>query len=176
MYCKNCGRIIDDSSRYCRFCGIDLSDKGEKQYYENNDKDYTVNVKLEGGISHSLETTNTSYLTNLIRNHTVMVCTYVTWLILNVIFLAAGENEHGFWPYINEKGCSWDIDRYGLTEFLIYVILIPFASLFIYKGFLKIATSNKPDTPKENRKNAIFLIIFILLDVAFLYWITASNP
>ena len=174
MYCKNCGKIIDNGSRYCKFCGIDLSEQEKEP--DSKDREYTVNLKLEGEINHSLETNNLSFLTNLIRKHTVIVCIYIIWFILNIIFLVTGENEHGFWPYITENGCSWDLGRYGLPEFLIYVILIPFVSLFFYKVFLKIANSKKPDTPNENKKNAIFLIIFLLLDVVFLYWLNASNP
>lgn len=174
MFCKNCGNEIDDESKFCKFCGIDLSESKKESRTELNKEDYIVNLKLEGKINHSIKSSPTSFLSSLLQKHPALSCSYIIWLVLNLVFLAAGENESGFWPYIDADRCSWDLDRYGLMEFLVYAILIPFATLSLYKGLIKINNKNKPETPAENKKNVIFLIIFILFDVAFLYWITAS--
>ena len=55
MYCKNCGKEIDDSSRYCKFCGTDLSENEISRNPDKNGSGYRTNVQLDGKINYSLD-------------------------------------------------------------------------------------------------------------------------
>ena len=35
MYCKNCGRQLDDNMNFCVYCGCNLSENAGKKYPEN---------------------------------------------------------------------------------------------------------------------------------------------
>lgn len=36
MYCKNCGRIVDDTSSYCINCGARIDNKSNANVYEDS--------------------------------------------------------------------------------------------------------------------------------------------
>lgn len=53
MFCKECGRKIEDNSNFCRFCGFEISQaQYEDEYYanrnyENSDSNYENNYSNE---------------------------------------------------------------------------------------------------------------------------------
>ena len=36
MYCKNCGKIIDDASSYCNYCGARIGDTSNTNIFEDS--------------------------------------------------------------------------------------------------------------------------------------------
>lgn len=174
MYCKNCGKEIDDGSIFCKFCGTDLSGLENRTDSVNKNK-CNVNIQLDGKVNHSIESKQIPAITTFLHKNAGLVCAYLIWLILNIVFLAAGEDESGFWPYIKHDYFSWDLDRYGLTEFFVYVLLIPFAALCIYKGLIKLSDLKNPDKSAENKGSALFVVIMLLILAALTYWSEASS-
>lgn len=174
MYCKNCGKEIDDSSRYCKFCGTDLSENEISRNPDKNGSGYRTNVQLDGKINHSLDPNQVTSIKAFLQSNAVLICTYSIWFILNVVFWAAGEDENGFWPYNGNDHLSWDLDRYGLTEFLVYVLLIPFVTLSMYKGLIKIYDSRNPEKHKENKINVIVTVIIFWVNIALVFWLSVS--
>ena len=151
MYCKHCGKQITDDSTFCQYCG------GKQNNIDSFTRE-TLKVELGGEVKASLtpELPKLTGLKNFYRNNLALILTYGVWIIINVLLLVNGGDGEGFWPHIYsyysygaggaELTCfgytlwtaqtvgaiSWDVDTYGLSEFLIYVVLIP---LLIYIGF-----------------------------------------
>lgn len=48
MYCKECGQIIDDDSKFCRYCGKKQITATEDYKNENQNKEINVNVSFFG--------------------------------------------------------------------------------------------------------------------------------
>ena len=42
MFCKNCGKLIDDASKYCSFCGTKINVSVEHYKEEKNDDVYLL--------------------------------------------------------------------------------------------------------------------------------------
>lgn len=129
MYCKHCGKEIAGDSKFCQHCG--------KQLAENKG-----NVANSNSIiGYWLSTFNKKY-----------VFLYAIWLVLNVLFLCFGKSEIGvrgwnrwhyspqeyFFPFTdNELTYFFDASYYDITEFVVYVVLIPLLVCYYFKYWHK---------------------------------------
>ena len=116
MYCKSCGKLIDDNSKFCRYCGA----KQEIIVEQKNQNSQILNektiIKLESffGITISKKT----------------IALYLIWFLINLIiwlinFRYSADKEY-FWPFSKRS----EIEDYDITEFIVYTI-IPLIIVFI---------------------------------------------
>lgn len=177
MFCKICGKAIEDNSKFCKYCGANLIDEIEGNQTPNQKpKEATVSVKLTGEVNQSVSSNLMTRLLNIVQKHAIIASLYIVWFVINLILLAAGENENGFWPHIYEgyehTKISWDIDRYGLSEFLVYAVLIPFITFVSYKFLEKQYNVKNPDTPNKNKLNAFGVVLFVLFEILLLIYLS----
>ena len=107
MYCKHCSREIDDNSSYCKYCG-----------------------KPQGNINVSR-----GWIIDFIYKHPIITFYYVLWVIINTVCLLSGE-KHPYdfdilYPKYNYSN-SYDYEHYLITDYIVYVLLIPYT---IYLGY-----------------------------------------
>ena len=121
MYCKHCGREIDDNSSYCKYCG----------------KAQDNRVSTSNGII--------DFVTNK-----PIVSSYILWVIINIICLCRGEKIGRDYNLLYPKFSlsRWDSDYYNLdyyqiTDFLVYAILIPLVVFLGYHYFKKVTSIKK---------------------------------
>lgn len=136
-FCKKCGKVIAEDSIFCQYCGAkqDAIDQiSEKKKIE-------VNASVNATIKPSFKT---PFIEKL-KSYPRITFVYSLWFIIHIILLASGDGRRGFFPKIyysdygtySERGwkIEWDLDRYGLPEFLIYVLLIPLLVFGICKFY-----------------------------------------
>ncbi len=175
MYCKHCGKQIADDSVYCQFCGskqdIDDASKSDRQ---NVKVELEGELKTTFSPKFPELTGLQNFCKNNIAILLIYGIWFVLNFILLVS--GDGRNgfwphpylhretlaEHSYKQYLpwsdkfvdskfwdlgpEEITLDWDIDRYGWSEFLTYVVLIPLiiiAIRYIYKYF-----KNKSETTK----------------------------
>lgn len=56
-------------------------------------------------------------------------------MIIHILLLVSGSGRNGFFPKWS-LGIEWDIDMYGLPEFITYVVLIPFVLFLLWKFYI----------------------------------------
>ncbi len=109
MYCKHCGREIDDDSSFCKYCG---KSQDNRVSTPNSLIDFVTNKPI--------------------------VSSYILWVIINVICLWRGNKVGEYYNLLYPKFCLDDyenyfnLDYYQITDFIVYAILIP---LVIYLGY-----------------------------------------
>ena len=59
MYCKNCGKSLDNNKNYCSNCGIKIENTNENAVYASND-----NINKTNYINNYLNQDNTSAINN----------------------------------------------------------------------------------------------------------------
>ena len=117
MYCKHCGKEIADDSTFCKHCG----GKQELVNTSNASTIESANIKEK-------EKASKSFLSNKIG----WIIGYGIYVIINVLLLISGydspiANEF-FWPF-GETNLMYhepfNPANYDITEFIVYVFLIP---------------------------------------------------
>lgn len=97
---------------------------------------------------------------------------YSVWSVIHLLLLVCGEGKDKFFPHIyqgynyteeyyermrkfgfapspeEEWKIKWDLDYYGLPEFIVYVVLVPLVIYFIYILF-----KNKKKATPSNSNN-----------------------
>ena len=119
MYCKHCGREIDDNSSFCKFCG----------------KPQDNRVSTSNG------------LVNFVTNRPI-VSSYILWFIINVICLCKGDKVREYYNilypkfYLETEGYEdyFNLGYYQITDFLVYTILIPLVIFLGYHYFKKVTS------------------------------------
>lgn len=117
MYCKHCGKVIADDSKFCQHCG------GEQ----------------------TKESVKSSQLNSFIVKHKKLSYAYLIWLAINISVLTYATshphkyhsglsigiddddyiiNTSAFYPFE-----SFDIGTYDFAEFVFYTVAVP---LFIF--------------------------------------------
>ena len=123
MYCKYCGREIDDNSSYCKYCGKPQDDRGS-----------TTN----GFIAFIDFVTNKP-----------IVSAYILWAIINVVCLCTGDKIGNYYNSLYPRmylDTVWfhydyfDLDNYQITDFIVYTILIPLVLFLGYNYFKKVTS------------------------------------
>ncbi|HEY9113520.1 MAG TPA: zinc ribbon domain-containing protein [Bacteroidales bacterium] len=176
MYCKNCGKIIEEDSKYCVYCGtnqkqIELTSFGSlKKENQNTIISFFNQNKIEELFG--------------IKISNKLFGFYVAWLTLNFIAMLItwnkGTNKF-FWPIESRS----DFEDYDFTEFLFFTltpILILFTrSFFINKKsfYSNVKKSDANNVLNFNQKKTIvrnktaitqgiiLLFISIILNVSF---------
>jgi hypothetical protein len=119
MYCKHCGREIDDNSSYCKYCG---KAQDNRVSTSNGFIDFVTNRPI--------------------------VSSYILWVIINVICLCRGDKVGEYYDILYPKFCVLDEDYFNLnyyqiTDFLVYTILIPLVLFLGYQYFKKVTSIKK---------------------------------
>lgn len=121
MYCKHCGREIDDNSSYCKYCGKAQDNR----------------------------VSNPNGLIDFITKKPIL-SSYILWVIINIICLCrdekVGEYYNILYPkfYLGEWESTndyFDLSYYQITDFIVYVILIPLAIFLGYHYFKKVTST-----------------------------------
>lgn len=148
MYCKHCGKIIDDNSIFCSFCG-----KPQKTQIEYNDKGQILTPKVKVRLENIFGLKLSKQVIGL----------YLGWLLLHFIFLIINwesGDSRDFWPF----GKYSDFEDYDFTEFLIYTI-VPLIGLIILNIFKHIHNKKVTSTNSVSSAYAGFGLRFLA------YWI-----
>ena len=107
MYCKHCGREIDDNSTFCKHCG-----------------------KSQGCSNKSL-TNKPIWIVYLIWAIANMYL-----LVGEKLFKASSYffpfTDHKFYDYTY---CNWDKRYYDFSEFLFYVFILPSILYIVYRRY-----------------------------------------
>lgn len=122
MYCKHCGREIDDNSSYCKYCGK-AQDNRVSTY--NGLIDFFVKKPF--------------------------VPLYILWVIINTVCLCLGNKWNDNFNMLYPKSdISWDpdfshpgpfsLDFYLITDYIVYTLLIPLVIFLGYHFFKKVTS------------------------------------
>lgn len=116
MYCKHCGREIDDDSSFCKYCG---KSQDNRVSTHNSFIDFVTNRPI--------------------------VSSYILWVIINVICLWRGEKVGEYYNSLYPKFCILDedyfnLDYYQITDFIVYAFLIPLVIFLGYHYFKKVTS------------------------------------
>lgn len=137
MYCKHCGKEIADDSKFCQHCGKSLATAEEK----STDKENTRGNKIGKYVVKNKQT----------------FLVYAIWLVLNILLYIFGQspeyytkNQHDyFYPFtLHDYTTLFYVGYYDITEFIVYVILIPLL-LYFYINVL-----NKPRTSSKKKEKS----------------------
>jgi len=166
MYCKKCGKQIDNDSKYCNYCGTKQSFK-----IEEKKEDVDTNFK---------ETNKSPEIKNQVRKIEIffgipksIIILYLIWFSIHLFFLLISDhNSYGerFWPFSSRS----DLDDYDFSEFFLY-ILLPFIGIVIY-GIIGSTNNNRAVAKNEKYDNSykmgsnptIVGIIIIIVNFIFL--------
>lgn len=115
MYCKHCGREIDDNSSFCKYCG---KSQDNRVSTSNGFVDFVTNRPI--------------------------VSLYILWVIINVICLCRGDKNGEYYDLLYPRFCLYgdyfDLDYYQITDFIVYTILIPLVIFLGYYYFKKVTS------------------------------------
>ena len=107
MYCKHCGKEIDDNSTFCKYCGKS----------QDNSNKSLINKPM--WIIYLIWTLANLYL-----------------LIGEKLFKASSYfypfTSHKYYDYIY---CNWDKRFYDFSEFLFYVFIFPSILYVVYRRY-----------------------------------------
>ena len=82
MYCKNCGELIDDDSKFCRYCGTN------QESITETDEPEQEQPKQESNIVEEITSKVSSRLS--ISNKPIIV--YLIWILIHLtLLLVASE-------------------------------------------------------------------------------------
>ena len=122
MYCKHCGREIDDDSSFCKYCGKSQDNRVS-----------TPNSLIEK------------------KKKKPIASSYIVWVIINVVCLwrgrKVGEYYNLLYPkffleedYYDSNSNVFDLGNYQITDFIVYTILIPLVIFLGYHYFKKVTS------------------------------------
>ena len=119
MYCKHCGKEIDDNSSFCKYCGKPQDNRAS----------------------------TSNGLVDFVNNKPI-VASYILWVIINVVCLCRGDKVREFYNilypsfYLREEGYEdyFNLGYYQITDFFVYTILIPLVIFLGYHYFKKITS------------------------------------
>lgn len=112
MYCKHCGKEIDDNSSFCKYCG---KPQDNRVSVSNGTIDFVINRPF--------------------------VLSYIFWAIINIICLCSGEKVGYFDGLLYPKfkySNSLSLEHYQITDFFVYTIFIPLVIFLGYHYFKKV--------------------------------------
>ena len=135
MFCKYCGKQIAEDSIFCKFCGR-KQDNGESIYSDQPTADYTrMNKK-----SHDFLSSIFKWYKKLSKKQKIVFYVFAAWFLIHLFLLTLGEGVNGFFPFAvvhnNIYYSNFYAPCYDISEFVFYVVLLPFLIFIIYK-FIK---------------------------------------
>lgn len=149
MFCKECGKLIDEDSKFCRYCGAEQIPSAHISHHK---------VEIAGNVNAQIHAPQFPSISKFIKLHTNLVITYAVWFVVNLILLISGNGAKGFFPRIYKEyawrheytmprtqsgyekyswAIEWEIKNYGWTEFVTYIILVPLVIYIIYRIYKK---------------------------------------
>ena len=149
MYCKHCGKQIADDSKFCQHCG------GSQ---EDTTTTFSTEVKSDSPKQEKVVEIPT-IKANFSDKTKWWIIGCGIWVVINLYWLFAGDkssnaNEY-FQPFSENMDSSYSY--YDITEFIVYVIGLPFIIWGIVMLNKKLnsdsETSNDPPTPEVKREN-----------------------
>lgn len=156
MYCKHCGKQIADDSKFCQYCGGKQDDASTPTNQETKPEESKEEKVVE----------IPTIKANLSDNTKWWIIGCGIWFVINLYWLFAGDksgsaNEH-FMPFYSD-GFDSSYSYYDITEFIVYVIGLPFIAwglVMLNKKLNEDANSNNQapttTTPaNENKDNNI---------------------
>lgn len=147
MYCKHCGKVIADDSRFCPYCGVN-------QITDRNTQKIVYEYK-RGKEGNSKE--NESSISLFFSKYKLWIVLYTIWVIINILFLLLGEErvyektvtetpsysligdsfkaKEVFFPFTSsdfQTSYMFNVKYYDWTEFFVYCLLIPLIIYILY--------------------------------------------
>lgn len=153
MYCKFCGKEISDDSIYCKYCGRlqDVQDIATEGTDSNTSAEKnTENIQPPDSFWYR-------WYKNLTRKQLVLFWLYVIWFIINLALLASGDKDHdgeGFFPF-HDRYYGRSIETYGISEFIIYAVLLPLLILLFSTVFRKDNDTAAHNKTEEKKTKAV---------------------
>jgi len=151
MYCKHCGKAITEDSIYCKYCG------GKQDTINTSEP-----LEAESVISTTEETPKES--PSKISDKVLgWLIGYGVYVVINVLLLISGDSYSSsrdyFWPFGESNLMHhepFNPTNYDITEFIVYVFLIPllvFGWMKFKNKIMEEPTQNLEDTtPSEPMK------------------------
>lgn len=171
MYCKHCGKLIADDSVFCQYCGKkqDIIIVKDESYTESEQNEVFNKVELKPTYRRNeFAIFNAKY-------HKYWII-YAIWVSLNVIIWNLGngyvevcpfcgyeDNKPSSYLYPLRHCTDYDIDdnvkiykafdpsTYDITEFILYVIILPLLIIVYFKYLHK--PLKKKNIQNENELN-----------------------
>lgn len=158
MYCKHCGKQIADNSKYCQHCGGSQEDTTVLNQTQPIPKKQSEEKVVEIPTIKANFSEKTKWW--------IVGCG--VWTVLNLYWLFAGDkyssaSEH-FMPFYTD-GLDNDGSYYDISEFIVYVIGLPFIVWGLVllnkklnsdsEGNMSSTTSPSIDTKKTNEESNI---------------------
>lgn len=145
MYCKHCGKQIADDSKFCQHCGGSQED--------------TTTISSTEVKSDSPKQEKVIEIPTIKANFSDKTKWWIIgcgiWVVINLYWLFAGDKS----SYANEYFQPFsDIDSmcryYDITEFIVYVIGLPFIiwGIVMLNKKLKSKTQTTDSTPTQARR------------------------
>lgn len=144
MYCKHCGKLIAEDSKFCQYCG------GEQE-----EKTAHIQAKEKIKKRNSVIVIPT-IKTNFSEKTKIWIVAYCAYFILNLafVFIDGYGNGNEFFPF---GYYGFVLRDYDISEFLVYVFLAPLIIYLICKYIIakksKVSNSNKSEYTDNNIKN-----------------------
>ena len=154
MYCKHCGKEIADDSKFCQHCGGKQDGFVSVETVSNTESEKKeVTSKVE--FKHTFEKKEFSIFSSKYHKYWII---YVIWVFVNIIIWNMGDGyvKHDFFDdrdgkpsaylyplshctYCDVNGDwhktyeSFDTSTYDITEFILYVIILPLLIIAYFK-------------------------------------------
>ncbi len=123
MYCKHCGREIDDNSSYCKYCG---KPQDNRVSTPNSFVDFVYKKPI--------------------------LSSYILWVIINTVCLCTGKKCGYYYNMLYPRfdlGCYdafsdynfFSLNYYQITDFIVYALLIPLVVYLGYHYFKKVTST-----------------------------------
>jgi H+/gluconate symporter-like permease len=166
MFCKHCGKQIDNDSKFCIYCGSPLTNSNTQVKNEQIVSPQTVK-KLE-----------TVFGINLSKP---IIGGYLVWVLIHLILLltnwkASDSANEYFWPFSKRA----ELEDYDFTEFLLYTV-VPLIILVIINLFKEpkekkqVALEQKYDLSYEGDTTPTIVGVFILIISMLFYFIGGTG-
>ena len=142
MFCKYCGKEIDDNSKFCQYCGKALEEQSSKKLklpYVNKWVGYVYGIWVA---------MNALFI---VLGGTDEDSRYVLFP-----FFSDRAAERRFYRQLDDHFWTYYFINYDITDFIVYAILLPFVLYILFKvisSLVKAINKKRASKKVENKKN-----------------------
>lgn len=114
MYCRYCGKQIDDNSIYCEHCG-----------------------KQVNGINVKTKESSYNNIFDFFQKKPIWFA-YIVWVCINLFCLSRSQLNEKYCILFPSKFLDdgfWNFGNYRFSDFVVYVLLIPLTTYILYNYF-----------------------------------------